>query len=113
MAEAVVAWSPVIMRTRIPASRHSAMASVLPCGADRRSRESEQLEVRHEGWRSDRWSNVAGSKSFRASARTRMPSLASRSFSVDTRLVSPRSEADSPFSSRYVDERARSTSVLP
>ena len=54
MAAAVVAWSPVIIRTRMPASLHSAMASLaslrggstMPISASSSSSDDQREQVR-------------------------------------------------------------------
>ena len=87
IAPAVVAWSPVIIRTRIPASWHSAIAafasdlggstiptiasSVRPCTRPSRSPSGE---------------NDAGSRSRCATTMTRWPAAAIRSFASFARL---------------------------
>ena len=82
MAAAVTAWSPVIMRTSMPARWHCSIAafasarggSTMPTIAKSvRSRMSSRCGA--SGW------NVAGSKSRRATTMTRSPLAAMRSFS--------------------------------
>ena len=102
MAAAVVAWSPVIIRTRMPASLHSAIASL----ASLRGGSTMPIRARNSrSWTSGEQvaagSNDAGSKSRRATASTRRPSPASRSFSASTRSrSSAASGADDPSASR-------------
>ena len=74
MAAAVVAWSPVIMRTRMPASLQRAMASLasLRGGSTMPTRASSSRSATSAS-RSLAGSNEAGSKSRRATASTRMP----------------------------------------
>ena len=83
MACAVTAWSPVIMRTWMPAACASAIAafaagrggSTMPTSA---SIVSPSISCS----RSASGSKLAGSKSLRAVAITRSPCSASRSFSA-------------------------------
>ena len=88
IAAAVVAWSPVIMRTRIPASLHSAIASL----ASLRGGSTMPTAPATSGPRTSSssvaaGSNAPGSMSRVATASTRRPSPASRSFSARTRLA--------------------------
>ena len=78
IAAAVVAWSPVIIRTRMPASWHSAMAafasgrggSTMPDHRQQRQVGDQLEQVRRPG------SKVAGSKSRWATTITRSPEFA-------------------------------------
>ena len=84
IAAAVVAWSPVIIRTRIPASVQRAIASLasLRGGSTMPTRASSVRSCTCAS-SSPPGSKLAGSKSRAATASTRSPSPARRSFSVE------------------------------
>ncbi len=83
IASAVTAWSPVIIRTSIPALWASAIAA-FACGRGGSTMPTSAISVSPSisGSRSAFGSNVAGSKSLRATASTRRPCWPSRSFSA-------------------------------
>src|SRR5215217_2952978 len=80
MAAAVVAWSPVIMRTRMPASRHSAIAALASArgGSTIPAMASRVRSVTRPS-RSPAGSKLAGSRSRWATTITRSPEAAMRS----------------------------------
>ena len=86
IAAAVVAWSPVIMRTRMPALLHSAIAA-FASGLGGSTMPTIASSVR--SWtrlrRSPPGSNVAGSKSRWATTMTRSPAAAMRSLASRAR----------------------------
>ena len=86
IAPAVTAWSPVIIRTRIPASWHSAMAA-LASGRGGSTIPTIARRVRSVTWlrRSPSGRKVAGSKSFWATTITRSPELAIASLTSSAR----------------------------
>ena len=115
IAAAVVAWSPVIMRARIPASLQRAIASFASLRGGSTMRDERQqrqvldlVEQRHRRGRTRR-----GSMSREATASTRSPSPARRSFSARTRSRPPSAGTVEPSTSRICDERASSTSGAP
>ena len=83
IASAVIAWSPVIMRTWMPAACAMAIAA-LAAGRGGSTMPTSASSVRPSisVSRSAPASKVAGSKSLRAVAITRRPCRASRSFSA-------------------------------
>ena len=115
IAAAVVAWSPVIMRTRMPASLQRAIASFasLRGGSTMRDqREQRQaLHLRRAGRRSR--SNATGRCRACATASTRSPSPASRSFSASTCSRPSSAGTSAPSAPRIDDERASRTSGAP
>ena len=86
IAAAVVAWSPVIMRTRMPALLHLAMASL---ASARGGSTIPTIASSVRSWtrpsRSPLGSNVAGSKSRWATTITRSPPSAMRSLASSAR----------------------------
>ncbi len=86
MAAAVVAWSPVIIRTWMPAEWHSAIAA-FASGRGGSTIPTMASSVRSvtSGSRSPSGRNVAGSKSRWATTITRWPELAIRSFASRAR----------------------------
>jgi hypothetical protein len=82
MAAAVTAWSPVIMRTRIPASRAIAIADfAVGRGGSTMPTSASTVSPSSSGSRSADGSKPAESKSLRPVAMTRKPWPASRAFS--------------------------------
>ena len=80
IAPAVVAWSPVIIRTRIPASLHSAMAALASeRGGSTIPAMANKVRSVTRPSRSPPGSNEAGSRSRWATTITRSPPLAMRS----------------------------------
>ena len=83
IAAAVTAWSPVIMRTWIPAECAIAIASfAVGRGGSTMPTSASAVSPSSNGRRSAFGSNEPGSKSFRPVARTRRPCSPSRSFSA-------------------------------
>ena len=115
IAAAVVAWSPVIIRTRIPASRHSAMAvlasgrggSTMPTIASSVSSWTSPMRSR-PGW------TAPGSKSRCATTITRSPAFAIWSFASSARCrLSSVIGTTVPSGFRIVVARAMRTSGAP
>jgi hypothetical protein len=80
MAAAVVAWSPVIIRTRMPALRHSAMAALASArGGSTIPTMANKVRSVTRPSRSPAGSKVAGSRSRWATTITRSPAAAMRS----------------------------------
>ena len=86
IAAAVVAWSPVIIRTWMPAEWHSAIAA-FASGRGGSTIPTIASSVRSvtSGSRSASWSKPAGSKSRWATTITRSPELAIRSLASRAR----------------------------
>ena len=83
IAAAVTAWSPVIMRTWIPAECAIAIASLaVGRGGSTMPTSASAVSPSSSGRRSAFGSNEAGSKSFRPVARTRRPCSPRRWFSA-------------------------------
>ena len=115
MAAAVVAWSPVIIRTRMPASWHSAIAA-LASGRGGSTMPTIASRVRSVTWpiRSPSGWKVAGSKSRCATTITRSPALAIRSLASRARCrLSSVTGTRLPSGSRIVVPRAIRTSGAP
>jgi hypothetical protein len=87
IAPAVVAWSPVIIRTRMPASRHSAIAAF---ASERGGSTIPAIARRVRSWtrpsRSPAGSKDAGSRSRWATTIMRSPPSAMRSFASLARV---------------------------
>ena len=114
MAAAVVAWSPVIMRTRIPASLQSAIASLASLrGGSTIPTSASSVSSCTSSRSGPSARKPAGSRSREATASTRSPSPASRSFSASTRSRTSPAGRSAPSTSRICDERASSTSGAP
>ena len=114
IAAAVVTWSPVIIRARIPASLQRAIASFASLrGGSTIATRASSVRSFTCARRSPPASNEAGSKSFEATASTRSPSLASRSFSAVTRSMPSAAGTVVPSGPRICDERASRTSGAP
>ncbi len=115
IAPAVMAWSPVIMRTRMPARLATAMAFMASARGGSTSPTSAAISRSCiSAIRSDEGSKVAGSNSRWAKASTRMPWPAMRSFSAVTlaRMSSVRGTVCPPGMRPNVD-RSRITSGAP
>ena len=83
IASAVTAWSPVIIRTWIPAACACAMAALAAGrGGSTMPTMARSVSPSMGGSRSAFGSNVAGSKSFWPVAMTRRPIVPRRSFSA-------------------------------
>ena len=115
IADAVTAWSPVIIRTLIPAFFAVAMEALAAGrgGSTIPTRASSSRPVTR-GSRSAPGSKAAGSKSFRAVAITRRPCSPSRWFSAWYSSLNLPSAGTGPVSaSKTVAARARSWSGAP
>ena len=115
MAAAVTAWSPVIMRTWMPALLQVAMAS-LASARGGSTMPTMASRVRSCTWpsRSPLGSKVCGSKSRRATTITRSPAPAMRSFSSRARWrFSSVMGTVLPSGSQNEPPRATSTSGAP
>ena len=115
IACAVIAWSPVIIRTRMPALRASAMALVASARGGSTSPTSATISRSCiSGIGSAEGSNLPGSNSRWANPRTRRPCPAIRSFSAVTRArMSSVSRSVRPPGIRAKADRSRITSGAP
>jgi hypothetical protein len=87
IAAAVVAWSPVIIRTRIPASLHSAMAALASArGGSTIPAMANKVSSPTSPSRSPAGSKLAGSRSRWATTITRSPPSAMRSLAWVARV---------------------------
>ena len=111
MAAAVTAWSPVIIRTRIPAACAVSIADfAVGRGGSTIPTRASMVRPPRSGSRSADGSNPSGSKSLRPVASTRRPCLPRRSFSSMYRCLNASSAGTIDRSSGSGRDPARASS---